>query len=94
MSAEPHKNDPSPHLIVITKYLFAVGAPRTWMLLPRILSKRVKHNRNVEVGAVMELALLLGMCSKHVNHNRNDECGRSHRIGFVARHPLKACKTQ
>jgi hypothetical protein len=36
----------------------------------------------------------LMILSERVKHNRNVACGHSQEPNFVARHPLKACKTQ
>ena len=70
---------------------------------PTIIADRYMHlhsmsarNRvkQLNVGTPRNPALSPAIFSKRVKHNRTVECGQSQGINFVARHPLKACKTQ
>ena len=75
-----------------------VGAPWESILLPSILSKCVKHIRNIECGHLQGVnvvkLLLPDTLSMRVNHCRNAEYWHSQVINFVAWHFLKACKTK
>jgi hypothetical protein len=63
-------------------------------LLPGILSKHVKHNRNVECGHCQGINFVARHALKACKTHRNVECGHSQENNSVTRHHLKACKTQ
>ena len=69
-----------------------VGTPRESTLLPGSLSKRVKHDRNVECRRSQGINVVarhpLQECATH----RNVECGHSQGINVVVRQPQTGVK--
>ena len=70
------------------------GSRRESTLLPGILSKRVKHIRNVECGHSQGINFVTRHPLKACKHNRNVEYGHPQGPNLVAWPPSKACKTQ
>jgi hypothetical protein len=71
------------------------GHPQEINFVTRHLSQSVQNTiESLNAGTPREPTLLPLVHLKSEKHYRNIECGHSQRINFVARHSLKACKTQ
>ena len=71
------------------------GAPAGSILLPRIVSRRAKHNANVERGALLRGQSCYPESSQGVQNTMQTLiAGPSCGVGFVPHIRLKACKTQ
>ena len=71
------------------------GHPQEINFVTRHLSQSVQNTiESFNAGTLREPTLLPLVHLKSEKQYRNIECGHSQRINFVARHSLKACKTQ
>ena len=67
--------------------------PGTQLCYPEFFQSVSNAIATLNMGTPRAPTLSLGILAKRVKHYRNVEYGHSQGVNFVARHPLKVCKT-